>query len=178
MSCEQREGLQSDERYLFTEVLGAYPKITIHYHTSSVGSVYEGMDAWGIPPNWREPVFRLHQRCRPPRRPQASDIFICGFLRACLCVAWVPLLPPYFGTVLGRVSVLFSVSADCFGYRLILHVAVVETPVCTPPILYTPCPCAVPIIRLLGTTFPHLRLDSLWKWYHIMKKTSCYRNHF
>jgi hypothetical protein len=23
MSCEQREGLQSDERYLFTEVLGA-----------------------------------------------------------------------------------------------------------------------------------------------------------
>ena len=39
MSCEQREGLQSDERYLFTEVLGAYPKITIRYHTSSVGSV-------------------------------------------------------------------------------------------------------------------------------------------
>lgn len=38
MSCEQREGLQSDERYLFTEVLGAYPKITIRYHTSSVGS--------------------------------------------------------------------------------------------------------------------------------------------
>jgi hypothetical protein len=37
---------------------------------------------------------------------------------------------------------------------------------------------AVPIIRLLGTTSPHLRLDSLWTWYHIMKKASCYRNHF
>ena len=143
--------MQSDERYLFTKVLGVYPKITIRSHTSSVGSVYEGMDAWGIPPNWREPVFRLQQRCRPPRRPQASDIFICGFLRAYLCVAWGPLLPPYFGMVLGRVSVLFSVSVDCFGYRLILHVAVVETPVCNPPILYTPCPCAVPIIRLPGT---------------------------
>jgi hypothetical protein len=151
MSCEQRECLQSDERYLFMEVLGAYPKITIRSHTSSVGSVYEGMDAWGIPPNWREPIFRLHQRCRPPRRPQASDLFICGFLRACLCVAWIPLLPPYFGMVLGRVSVLFSVSADCFGYRLILHEAVIETPVCNPPILYTPCPFAVPIIRLPGT---------------------------
>ena len=47
MSGEKREGLQSDERYLFTEVLGAYPQITIRYHTSSVGSVYEGMDALG-----------------------------------------------------------------------------------------------------------------------------------
>jgi len=46
------------------------------------------------------------------------------------------------------------------------------------PLLYTPYPCAVPIICLLRTTLLHLRLDTLTKWYHIMEKTSCYRNHF
>src|SRR4029450_8222968 len=82
MSCEKREGLQSDERYLFTEVLGAYPKITIRYHTSSVGSVYEGMDAWGIPPNWCEPVFRLHQRHEQEALPQARRRQWCTRLTA------------------------------------------------------------------------------------------------
>ena len=56
MAWEQRECLQSGSRYLCTEVLNAYPKITIRYHTNSVGSVYEGTDALGTPPNGREPV--------------------------------------------------------------------------------------------------------------------------
>ena len=36
----------------------------------------------------------------------------------------------------------------------------------------------VPIIPLPGTTPHHLRLDSQWKWYHIIEKTPCCRNHF
>jgi hypothetical protein len=36
----------------------------------------------------------------------------------------------------------------------------------------------VPIIRLLGTTLSNLRLDTRRNWYHIMKITLCYRNHF
>jgi hypothetical protein len=37
---------------------------------------------------------------------------------------------------------------------------------------------AVPIIPLLGTAHANLRLDTLPKWYHIMEKDLCYRNHF
>src|SRR5438093_247123 len=48
-------------------------------------------------------------------------------------------------------------------------------PAAIPPVYTSP---VVPIIRLLGTTLPHLRLYSPWTRYHIMKKTSCYRNHF
>src|SRR4029450_1983127 len=54
--------------------------------------------------------------------------------------------------------------------RLKLHNGVLTTPLCRPSL--------VPIIRLLGTTSPHLRLDSVGKWYHIMKTALCYRNHF
>jgi hypothetical protein len=32
-----------------------------------------------------------------------------------------------------------------------LHVGVAKAPVCNLPLLYTPCPCVVPIIRLPGT---------------------------
>ena len=37
---------------------------------------------------------------------------------------------------------------------------VAKAPVCNLPLLDTSCPCAVPIIRLPGTTLQNLRLDS------------------
>src|SRR4029450_5722239 len=61
---------------------------------------------------------------------------------------------------------------------LSLHTGVARAPGGIRPLLHTPCPCAVPIIRLLGTTLLHLRLDTRTKWYHIMEKRPCYRNHF
>jgi hypothetical protein len=62
------------------------------------------------------------------------------------------------------------------------HMAMItfDTPICRSQLQHY-CvlgPLQVPIIPVLGTTFPHLRLDSVRKWYHIMKITLCYRNHF
>jgi hypothetical protein len=34
--------------------------------------------------------------------------------------------------------------------KMILHIRVAKAPVCNLPLIYTPCPCAVPIIRLPG----------------------------
>ena len=36
--------------------------------------------------------------------------------------------------------------------RLALHMGVAKAPVCNRPLIYTPGPCAVPIIPLSGTT--------------------------
>src|SRR3712207_4398793 len=71
-----------------------------------------------------------------------------------------------------------SLPGDSSDLGYFLHVGIAKTSVCNRPLLYTSWPCAVPIIRLLGTTLNNLRLDSVKEWYHIIKKTPCYRNHF
>ena len=50
--------------------------------------------------------------------------------------------------------------------KMILHRRVAQAPVCTLPLLDIPCPCVVPIIRLLRTTLTNPRLDRDKKWYH------------
>src|SRR5215831_9201130 len=46
------------------------------------------------------------------------------------------------------------------------------------PTIYTPCPCAVPIIPLPGLILPGFAFRHVAAWFHIRQKKKCCRNRF
>jgi hypothetical protein len=121
------------------------------------------------------------------REPTLGLRTLSSVFFACLCclfalhhILWFTggtpgCLPVGFGMVApGRphsilIPLIRSMGQHCLSCTLVLlHI----------PTLLPHRRLRVPIIRLLGTTPSHLRLDSQWKWHHIMKKIPCYRNHF
>jgi len=55
---------------------------------------------------------------------------------------------------------------------------VAKVPVCNLPLLYTPCPCAVLIIPLPGTSLPGFASRHGRAWFQRIRKKVCYRNQF
>ena len=53
---------------------------------------------------------------------------------------------------------------------------VVKAPVCNLPLLYTPCPCAVPIIPLLGISLTGFASGHVVEWFHIRTEKLCYQS--
>src|SRR5215471_21861868 len=53
---------------------------------------------------------------------------------------------------------------------------VVKAPVCNLPLLYTPCPCAVPIIPLPSLTPSSFAFRHVAAWFHIRTEKLCYQS--
>src|SRR5262249_959682 len=70
---------------------------------------------------------------------------------------------------------------DCPGvlvHKTILHRREAKVPVCNLPLLYTSCPCVVPIIPLPGISLPGFASRHAKEWFHIRQKKRWYRNRF
>ena len=56
--------------------------------------------------------------------------------------------------------------------QMILHIRVAKAPVCKLPLLYTPCPCVVPVIPLPGISL----LSHCLTYLHCMRQCERIRN--
>ena len=59
-----------------------------------------------------------------------------------------------------------------------LHMGVAKAPWCNLHLLYTPCPCAVPIIPLPGIRLPGFAPRHRGAWFQRIRKKLCYRSQF
>src|SRR4029434_1953342 len=62
--------------------------------------------------------------------------------------------------------------------QMILHIRVAKAPVCNLPLIYTPCPWAVPIIPLPGITLANFASRHVEQWFHISRAKLCYQSQF
>jgi hypothetical protein len=60
----------------------------------------------------------------------------------------------------------------------LVHKGIAKAPGCNLSLLYTICPCVVPIIPLPGISLPRFASRHVGLWFHIRHKKRCYRNRF